>query len=186
MGEDDQQGLVSDRYSDGEPSRGVPGPGQPPSARPGPAHQQRGRLDRRWSLPGRRRARLPAPEPGRRAAGAASPRRHPGVGGADQPRSGGLPGCRRRGQLHGHAPGRLRARQPGRLRQAGPARRDRRGGVGQRPQGRGVLLLPRRPRHRRLRPRRRGARPANREHPADPPAGPWSTSSVPAAAPRSW
>ena len=122
----------------------------------------------------------------RRAAGAASPRRDRGVGGAGRPRSGRLPGCRRRGQLHGHAPGRLRARQPGRLRQAGPARRDRRGSLGQRPQGRGVLLLPRRAQHRRLRPRRRGARPADRQHPAGPPAGHGRRVHAPAAAPRSW
>ena len=37
-----------------------------------------------------------------------------------------------------------------------------------------------------LRPRRRGARPANRKHPAGPTGRPWSTSSAPAAAPRSW
>ena len=108
---------------------------------------------------GARRAGLPSPQPAGRADRAARAGAGRRVGGVRPRRRRRLPGGGARRQLHGDAPGRVRGPPTRAFGQAGPAAGDRPGGDGQRPQGGGLLLLPRRARHRvaAARPRARAA-----------------------------
>jgi hypothetical protein len=110
--------------------------------RPEPGHGRRGTGRNR--VPGEGGAGLPAAQPGRRAQRTSAAAGDRGMGGARGSDAAGVPEGGPRGELHGDAPGGVRPGDGEGFAEAPAAGGDRQRGRRRRPQGRGVLVLPRR------------------------------------------